>query len=107
MGLFGIKTKKDKQIEQLKIEVEWLKGQKIEPVVLVSDKRNIIHLSSACEVYDEVADKISQDYIKQILVKQLSNKLLDHMEVIRIRDYMMGVTRYKGIVNIVEENKKC
>ena len=100
MGLFGIKTKKDKQIEQLKREVEWLKGQTLEPVY-VTDKRDVITLCASYTVPDELEGRLSQDHIKTILSRKIANKVTEYLDIICDRDYMRCLTTYIARINIV------
>lgn len=98
MGLFGIKTKKDKQIEQLKREVEWLKGQ--EPII-IAKQRNIIALCGNYTVPDELEGEISQELIRQILSREIANKVTDYLDIYCDRDYMRRLTTYIARVDIL------
>ena len=107
MGLFGIKTKKDKQIEQLKREVEWLKSQTLEPI-FVTDKRDVITLCANYTVPKEMEGRLSQDHIKQILVREIANKVTDYLDIVCVdvvcdADYMKCLKVYRAKINIVSK----
>lgn len=102
MSLFKIKTKKDKKIEQLEKEVEWLKVQYKEPM-FITDKRPIVRLCGEYRMPDEIARGLSQDHIKQILVRQLADKLSDYIEIIRFEDYARCQIIYRGEIDIMDK----
>ena len=102
--IFGIKTKKDKQIEQLQkaLEEEKLKNE-IPNFIRVPVKT--IMLGASYDMFEEQTRLLPREkrpeYIKSVLATQLIHELKDRLDVSEEYVPYMNVTRFKTRIEVI------
>lgn len=105
MGLFGIKTKKDKKIEQLQKELDFVKNQTFKPLVIHTDSVLPICITAQFVIPFEDEKIISEDTIRCCLSRNMVDKLGEYIEVTKEHNYCNGTTEYFARVFILQKKE--
>lgn len=102
--MFGIKSKKDKKIQELQEKIERLEGNLVPSNRMFRESYDIKELSAVFYVpFDEVK-YIPDGYVQQALVNQLANSLANSLEEIitvsENTDYDKCRKVYRGTLNV-------
>lgn len=96
--IFGIKTKKDKKIEELQKEIERLTYRPIK-VTSVQKKVDLLQATACFKNLD--VNTLPEGYVESILCKELSEKLKPYIKVGKIIDYAEDMVIYTGRLEVV------
>ena len=100
--MFGIKTKKDKEIERLKKELNDIKNFMIQPRIIYENPK-IADLVSKFEIYFEDLNRIDEDYVNRVLANELMYEVKKHMDVTSEDDYMRRKKIFMARIRVVEK----
>lgn len=99
--IFGIKTRKDKKIDELQKEIERLKYTQSYKVSQVSQESyDIKKLSAVFYVPFEQVDYIPDGYVKATLAHQLEDNLREFISVSENTDYDNCRRVYRATLNV-------
>lgn len=101
--IFGIKTRKDKKIDELQKEIERLKDT---PPKVFQEHYDIKKLSAVFYVPFEQVDHISDAYVQNILVYRLSSNLKEIISVSDDTDYDNCRHIYRATLNVCVRRDK-
>lgn len=98
--IFGIKTKKDKKIDELHAEIERLKDTLVHPPMIFRESYDIKELKAVFCVPFEEADYIPDGYVKAQLVHKLASNLEEIIKVSEVTDYYNCGRVYSATLNV-------
>ena len=96
--IFGIKTKKDKKIEELQKEIKRLTYRPIS-VTSVQKKVDLLKANACFKNFD--VNTLPEGYVESILCKELGEKLKPYIKVEQIIDYAEDMVIYTGQLEVV------
>lgn len=101
--IFGIKTKKDKKIEELEKELAFLKAQPVLPTGIYTRYSTKSFVTSIRFHKDEY-DKVPTEFVKEELSKRMAHMLRDYMKYTERDDSQLPVKIVEGRLTIEVED---
>ena len=99
--MFGIKTKKDKKIEELQKEIDTLKAM---PLTTFINNNNVKTLCAEFVVPFSALDAMSKKRIKRVLASKMVDVIDENLEIEYSTDNSKHLTIYTGKLNIVKNS---
>lgn len=103
--IFGIKTKKDKLIEELKAKNEFLivenKSLRETRPRIVYSENNIETLEASYMIDMFDAEYINTERIKEFMLRDMCKALTPYLEIKQCEDYMRRQLIFKGRLRVV------
>lgn len=97
--IFGIKSKKDKRIEELEKEVERLNNIP-QPTKIVMNEFGTELFESSYEVYMEDRELLTEEFIRDCLCRDLAEAMKPRLEIVAFDDWARRKTRFVGRVRV-------
>ena len=98
--IFGIKTKKDKKIEELQAEIDRLNNITIKPIIRYEQYETEDYYS-VFEIHFEDVERITEDEILNILCKQMCDALKQNIEIMCEDDYVRRIKIFRGRIKVL------
>lgn len=98
--IFGIKSKKDKKIDELQAEIETLKSTQMPQYEISRESYDIKKLRAIFYVPFEQVECIPDGYVKDALVHQLASNLEEIITVSEGTDYDNCSKVYSATLNV-------
>lgn len=98
--IFGIKSKKDKKIEELQAEIERLKDTQMPQYEISQESYDIKKLKAVFYASFEDVDYIPDGYIHDALIHQLKGNLEEFITVSEETDYDNCRRAYSATLNV-------
>jgi len=98
--IFGIKTKKDRLIDELKKEVERLKETRPR---IVMREHNIETIESYYEIDFIDSEYINEEQILEFMLKDMSSELVPYLELGSCEDAIRGKKQYRGRIKVISK----
>ena len=99
--MFGIKTKKDKKIEELQKEIDTLKAMSLTTIINNNDAKT---LCAEYAVPFIALDEMSKKRIKRVLASKMVEAIDENLEIEYTTDNSKHLTIYTGKLNIVKNS---
>ena len=100
--IFGIKTKKDKKIEELQKEIDRLNNTIFKPTITY-EQYKIEDYYSVFEMHFEDVERITDDKILDILCRQMCDVLKQNIEIMCEDDYARRMKIFRGRIKVVKK----
>lgn len=102
--MFGIKTKKDKKIEELEKEIDRLKTTLITPCVTYQ-KLDTSTLYSEYSLPFEALGVMSEKHIKRVLASKMVELIDENLEIEHTTDKFRQLTVYRGKLEVIKRSE--
>ena len=100
--MFGIKTKKDKKIEELQKEIDTLKAMSL--TTFINNNNDVKTLCAEYAVPFIALDVMSKKRIKRVLASKMVEAIDENLEIEYTTDNSKHLTIYTGKLNIVKNS---
>ena len=99
--MFGIKTKKDKKIEELQKEIDTLKAMSL---TTIKNNNDVKTLCAEYAVPFIALDAMSKKRIKRVIASKMVEAIDENLEIEYTTDISKHLTIYTGKLNIVKNS---